>query len=130
EELLHPKRKHSLPRRSGLSFLFHHLDRAVKLWERRGLKDVRAAAVREAEHWMLDRTRYTDGLGAIYPSMMYLIMALESLGYPDDHPDLIDAKAQFERLILEDSSRFQFQPCVSPVWDTAYALFALNAASA
>ena len=130
EELLHPKRKHSLPRRSGLSFLFHHLDRAVKLWERRGLKDVRAAAVREAEHWMLDRTRYTDGLGAIYPSMMYLIMALESLGYPDDHPDLIDAKAQFERLILEDSSRFRFQPCVSPVWDTAYALFALNAASA
>jgi len=40
------------------------------------------AAVREAEHWMLDRTRYCDGLGAIYPSMMYLIMALDSLGYP------------------------------------------------
>jgi squalene-hopene/tetraprenyl-beta-curcumene cyclase len=130
EELMHPKRKHSLPRRSGFSFLFHHLDRAVKIWERRGLKDVRAAAVREAEHWMLDRTRFTDGLGAIYPSMMYLIMALDSLGYPDDHPDLIEAKNQFERLILEDSSRFQFQPCVSPVWDTAYALFALDTVSA
>ena len=128
DELMHPKRKPSLPRRSGFSFLFHHLDRAVKIWERRGLKDVRAAAVREAEHWMLDRTRYTDGLGAIYPSMMYLIMALDSLGYPDDHPDLIEAKSQFERLILEDTSGFQFQPCVSPVWDTAYALFALDAA--
>ena len=31
---------------------------------------------------MLDHTRYSEGLGAIYPSMMYLIMALDSLGYP------------------------------------------------
>ena len=38
---------------------------------------------------MLDHTRYSEGLGAIYPSMMYLIMALDSLGYPADHPDLI-----------------------------------------
>jgi squalene-hopene/tetraprenyl-beta-curcumene cyclase len=125
-ELFHPKRKFSLPKRSGLSFVFHHLDRAVKVWERRALKDVRSAAVREAEHWMLDRTRYTEGLGAIYPSMMYLIMALDCLGYPDDHPDLIEAKHQFDRLILESNDRFQFQPCVSPVWDTAYALFALG----
>jgi squalene-hopene/tetraprenyl-beta-curcumene cyclase len=128
DELFHPKRKLSLPKRSGLSFAFHHLDRAVKMWERRGLKDVRSAAIREAEHWMLDRTRYTEGLGAIYPSMMYLIMALESLGYPEDHPDLIEAKAQFDRLIMESEDRFQFQPCVSPVWDTAYALFALGEA--
>jgi squalene-hopene/tetraprenyl-beta-curcumene cyclase len=127
-ELLHPKRKLSLPKRSGLSFVFHHLDRAVKVWERRALKDVRAAAIREAEHWMLDRTRYSEGLGAIYPSMMYLIMALECLGYPDDHPDLLDAKQHFDRLILESHDRFQFQPCVSPVWDTAYALFALGEA--
>jgi squalene-hopene/tetraprenyl-beta-curcumene cyclase len=128
-ELLHPKRKLSLPKRSGLSFVFHHLDRAVKVWDRRGLKDVRSAAVREAEHWMLDRTRYTEGLGAIYPSMMYLIMALDCLGYPDDHPDLIEAKQHFERLILRSEGRFQFQPCVSPVWDTAYALFALGEAN-
>ena len=127
-ELFHPKRKLSLPKRSGLSFVFHNLDRAVKLWERRAVKDIRSAALREAEHWMLDRTRYTDGLGAIYPSMMYLIMALDCLGYPDDHPDLIDAKQHFDRLILESHDRFQFQPCVSPVWDTAYALFALGEA--
>lgn len=128
-ELFHPKRKLSLPKRSGLSFVFHHLDRAVKVWERRALKDVRSAAIREAEHWMLDRTRYSEGLGAIYPSMMYLIMALDCLGYPDDHPDLIEAKYHFDRLILETHDRFQFQPCVSPVWDTAYALFALGEAA-
>jgi hypothetical protein len=31
---------------------------------------VRQAALRHAEHWMLDRTRYAEGLGAIYPSMI------------------------------------------------------------
>jgi squalene-hopene/tetraprenyl-beta-curcumene cyclase len=129
-ELFHPKRKMSLPKRSSISFVFHHLDKVVKVWERRGPKDVRSAAVREAEHWMLDRTRYSEGLGAIYPSMMYLIMALDCLGYPDDHPDVIQAKAHFENLILETEDRFQFQPCVSPVWDTAYALFALGEAAA
>ena len=66
-ELLHPKRKLSLPKRSGLSFVFHHLDRAVKFWERRALKDVRSAAIREAEHWMLDRTRYSEGLAPFIP---------------------------------------------------------------
>ena len=28
--------KFALPKRCGLSFVFHHLDRAVKVWERRG----------------------------------------------------------------------------------------------
>ena len=36
---------------------------------------------------MLERTKYSDGLGAIYPSMMYLIMALDLLGYSPEHPD-------------------------------------------
>ena len=52
----------------------------------RQLKDVRSAAIREAEHWMLDRTRHTEGLGAIYPSMMYLIMALDVLAIPTITP--------------------------------------------
>ena len=75
---------------------------------------------------MLDRTRYTDGLGAIYPAMMYFIMALDALGYPDDHPDLIEARRQFDDLLIETDDAFYFQPCVSPVWDTAIAAFALG----
>ena len=75
---------------------------------------------------MLDHTRYSEGLGAIYPSMMYLIMALESLGYPKDHPDLIRAIQQFEALITEGDETLYFQPCFSPVWDTAYAAFTLG----
>jgi len=126
EELYKPGKKITLPSRGRTGLLFAHLDKVLKLWDRRGLKNVRLAAIREAEHWMLDRTRYADGLGAIYPSMMYLIMALDSLNYADDHPDRIQAIRQFEHLIIETEDRFQFQPCFSPIWDTSYAAFALG----
>jgi squalene-hopene/tetraprenyl-beta-curcumene cyclase len=126
DELLAPHRKFSLRKRDAATIVFSHVDRAIKLWEKRGLKNVRSKAIREAEPWMLERTRYTDGLGAIYPAMMYHIMALQALGYADDQPDLLEAIRHFENLILESDSRFQFQPAVSLVWDTAICACALG----
>jgi squalene-hopene/tetraprenyl-beta-curcumene cyclase len=126
EELYKPGIKLKLPSRGKLGAVFSQLDKALKLWERRGPKNVRQAALRQAEHWMLERTRYADGLGAIYPSMMYLIMALDSLHYADDHPDRIGAIKVFEDLLIESEDRFQFQPAVSPIWDTSYAAFTLG----
>ena len=128
DELYSPGKKLVAPSRAVMSIFFHHLDRVLKLWESRGLKNVRAAAIREAEHWILDRTRYTEGLGAIYPAMMYTIMAFDSLGYAEDHPDRLEAIQRFEDLLIETEDRFQFQPCFSPIWDTAIAAFALGEA--
>ena len=126
EELYVPGKRLALPKREGLAILFNQADRLVKMWERRGMKDVRKSAIREAERWMLDRMRLSDGLGAIYPGIMYSIMAMDALGYERDHPDLLEAIRQFHKLILETDDQFQFQPCVSPVWDTAIAMFALG----
>ncbi len=128
DELLLPNVSLALPKRNGLSILFHHLDRVFKVWEKRGSERIRGAAIREAEHWILDRTRHTEGLGAIYPAMMYFIMALDALGYPEDHPDRVEAIRHFESLLLESGDRFLFQPCVSPIWDTAICAFALGEA--
>jgi squalene-hopene/tetraprenyl-beta-curcumene cyclase len=128
DELLLPGVSLKLPKRKGLSILFHHLDRMFKVWEKRGSERIRAAAIREAERWILDRTRFTEGLGAIYPAMMYFIMALDALDYPEDHPDLVDAIRHFESLLIETPDRFTFQPCVSPIWDTAISVFALGEA--
>src|SRR5579872_3118498 len=125
-ELAAPGKSFGLPRRSKMSFVFNQIDRALKIWQRHGPREVKRVAVRAAEKWMLDRTRYSEGLGAIYPSMMYLIMALESLGYPEDHPDRIQATRGFENLFRETDDSFQFQPCFSPIWDTAYAAFILG----
>jgi squalene-hopene/tetraprenyl-beta-curcumene cyclase len=125
-ELEAPGKSFRLPRRDKLSLLFSGIDRGLKIWSDRGNQKVKNAAIRAAEKWMLDHTRYCDGLGAIYPSMMYLIMALESLGYPADHPDLIQAIKQFDALMMEREGSLRFQPCFSPVWDTAIAAFALG----
>jgi squalene-hopene/tetraprenyl-beta-curcumene cyclase len=104
-------------------FLF--TDRLLKWWERGGSKALRRKAVARAKEWMIERLRHSDGLGAIYPPMMYSVMALDVLGFAADDPQRAEALAQFERLMVDDGERFFFQPCFSPVWDTAIGAYAL-----
>jgi squalene-hopene/tetraprenyl-beta-curcumene cyclase len=75
---------------------------------------------------MLERFEMSDGLAAIYPAMMNAIIALRCLGYSADDPQLIRALDEFEKLGIEEGDTFRMQPCTSPVWDTAYAMFALG----
>ncbi len=109
---------------------FLKTDKLGKFWERHGSRSVRTQAIRRAEQWMLERTKHSDGLAAIYPSMMYVVMALDVLGYPPDHPDMLEATNQFMRLMVDRDSKFFFQPCFSPVWDTGIAAHALGEAGA
>jgi squalene-hopene/tetraprenyl-beta-curcumene cyclase len=112
----------------GWRNVFLNLDKGLKLWEKYGSARLRQRAIRRATAWMLERTRYTDGLGGIYPPMQYIIMALDLLGFAPDHPDRVEAQHQFDRLMIDDGRRFFFQPCFSVVWDTAIAAFALGEA--
>jgi squalene-hopene/tetraprenyl-beta-curcumene cyclase len=105
---------------------FLKADVVLKWWERHGSKRLRRRAIRRAEQWILERSRYTDGVGAIYPPMMYVIMALDLLGYPKDHPDVQEANQQFFNLLVNDERGFYFQPCFSVVWDTGIAAYALG----
>jgi squalene-hopene/tetraprenyl-beta-curcumene cyclase len=109
--------------------LFLRIDRMLKWWEAHGSKSLRRKAIQQAEAWMLERFQASDGLGAIYPPMMYAIMALDVLGYPPGHPARQEALRQFENLITDDGRRpFFFQPCFSPIWDTAITGYALGEA--
>lgn len=105
--------------------VFLTLDRVLKWWERYGSARLRKRAIERAYEWALARTRHSDGLGAIYPPMMYWIMALDVLGVPRHHPDHVEARRQFDRLMVDDERGFFFQPCFSPVWDTAITAFSL-----
>ena len=107
---------------------FVQSDKILKLWDRYGFARIREAAIRKCEHWMLERMKHADGLGAIYPPMQYAIMALDVLGYPANYPVRMEAVRQFENLIVDDGKTFFFQPCFSPVWDTAIAAYALGEA--
>src|SRR5580658_3268425 len=107
---------------------FVQSDKILKLWDRYGFTRIREAALRKCEHWMLERMKHADGLGAIYPPMQYSIMALDVLGYPENSPVRVEAVRQFESLIVDDGKTLFFQPCFSPVWDTAIAAYALGEA--
>src|ERR1700752_4600980 len=104
------------------------VDRVTHWFERVHVRPLRSIALKSAEKWMLARFEMSDGLGAIYPSMMNAIIALRCLGYSLDDPQVIRAMDEFEKLGIEEDDTFRMQPCVSPVWDTAYALFALGEA--
>jgi squalene-hopene/tetraprenyl-beta-curcumene cyclase len=110
-------------------------DRAFHIVEAVYIRPLRKLALKKAEKWMLERLEMSDGLGAIYPAMLNAIVALRCLGYSDDDPQVIRARDEFEKLGIEDPGvpdysepTFRMQPCMSPVWDTAYAIFALGEA--
>jgi squalene-hopene/tetraprenyl-beta-curcumene cyclase len=129
EELFAPGVPLDFPNNEGfLSWrnFFLKADNIVKLGERFGSRSLRRRAIRRAEQWVLERTRYSGGLAAIYPAMMYVVMALDALGYPQDHPDVEEATRQFFNLLVDDERGFFFQPCFSPVWDTGIAAHALG----
>lgn len=129
KELFLPGRSTSFPRdETVVSWrkFFYATDRLLKWWERRGIRSIRRRALRKAEEWILAHAQFTDGVGGIYPPMMYVIMALDLLGYPPEHPHRMEAQRQFDRLMVDDERGFFFQPCFSVVWDTAIAAFALG----
>ncbi len=106
---------------------FYTADTALKLYEKSPLKRLlRPWSIRRCEKWMLERLEYSDGLGAIYPPMMYSVMAMDVLGYALDDQRRMDALRHFENLMVDDDAKgFYFQPCFSVVWDTAIAAYAL-----
>lgn len=105
--------------------VFLGLDRVYKKVER-WLGPIRRRAVRQAAAWMRDRLRDSDGLGAIFPPMVYTVIALKCLGVADGDPEMVEARRQLDALIIEEGGTVRLQPCFSPVWDTALTLNALS----
>ena len=107
-------------------FLF--ADRVMKFVERMPWKPLRKYALRAAERWLMEHLERSEGLGAIYPAMMNAIYALIALGYRPDDPITSREIAELAKFEIEENGTIRLQPCVSPVWDTAIAMVALEEA--
>ena len=105
--------------------LFLLSDRMFKLYEKASFKFSRKEALREAEKWLLQHIGGSEGLGAIFPPMVYILIVLRVLGYADDHPIVLEAHDHLRRLFIRQPHAIRIQPCHSPVWDTGIALHAL-----
>lgn len=108
--------------------LFLAVDKALKLLEKTKVKPMRRNALRRIEEWILKRAdqKRSDGLGAIFPPMVYIIIALRCLGYSMEDPLVKEAVQQLDRLMIHEGDMIRIQPCLSPIWDTGIATYALT----
>ena len=110
----------------GWARFFRGVDRVLKGCDAFGFRPFRSRAVAACRRWMLERFDGSDGLGAIFPPIIWSIVALRAMGCPDDSPEVAECWRQLEGLIeQEEDGTTRIEPCRSPVWDTALSLRAL-----
>ena len=117
------------PERLTWRNFFLWLDRLHKFAEwfaEHNVHPFRKRALRKAEQWMLERFEGSDGLAAIFPGMLNSMIALNLLGYPDDHPQMVRIEEQIKMHQHEDDRTVRIEPCLSPVWDTAIVTMCLR----
>ena len=105
---------------------FIGVDHLLKVYESSPIRPFKKRAIEVTEQWILDHQEPTGDWGGIQPAMLNSILALNCLGYANDHPAVakgLDALANF---CIEDEESIVLQSCVSPVWDTALALVAMQ----
>ncbi|MEM2159339.1 MAG: squalene--hopene cyclase [Candidatus Nitrosotenuis sp.] len=94
--------------------------------------------INAAYEWITPRARGVDGLGAIFPAIVNSYIAFVHRA----HTDLSESDRNYNYMVIKkalDALRYMIvadvefydswvQPCVSPVWDTALAVAALQEA--
>jgi len=126
-------------RRSTPAFwraFFKVVDTALKLGGRIVGTAPRMPAIRAAYRWILDRASQdapapTEGLGAIFPPMVYVQVVFHALGVGRSDPLVARAEKDLDAFFIEESDArlgrtIHIQPCFSPVWDTGIASYALT----
>jgi squalene-hopene/tetraprenyl-beta-curcumene cyclase len=126
-ELVAPGTEGLLHRVPGAG-LFWWTDKLLKLYDSLPRQLGRARARRSVVDWIVARQEADGSWGGIQPPWVYSLIALNLEGMSTDHPVMRRGLAGLEGFALEDESGWRLQACMSPVWDTAWALLALRRA--
>ncbi|QDU81502.1 Squalene--hopene cyclase [Polystyrenella longa] len=108
---------------------FQITDSGLKWIDRLRLRPFKNIAAKKAEEWMLHRFAGSDGLGAIFPPIIWSIISLGCRGYKEDAPEIQAPHEELNRLKIYEDDTLRLQPCKSPVWDTAITTIALREAN-
>ena len=117
--------RYELPRNNDWTDIFVTLDDAFKLAENLNLVPWREEGIAAAEKWVLERQEATGDWGGIIPAMLNSLLALRTLNYDVNDPVVRRGLTAVDNFALETPTEYRVQPCVSPVWDTAWCLRAL-----
>ncbi len=101
------------------------VEKLQKLYERLPFQPFRNRARRRVADWIVQRQEADGSWGGIQPPWVYSLIALNLMGYGLDHPVMGKGLAGVERFVIDDAQGWRFLACMSPVWDTAWAVRAL-----
>ncbi|MGA9883381.1 MAG: squalene--hopene cyclase [Candidatus Acidiferrales bacterium] len=107
---------------------FLALDRVVKLYERARWKPFRRMSLDRARKWMFERLERSEGLATIFPAMTNSVFALLADGGDTTDPLVARELRYLESYEIDGKDGIRIQPCISPLWDTAIAMVALEEA--
>ncbi|MTJ12585.1 squalene--hopene cyclase [Anabaena sp. UHCC 0187] len=114
-----------LPKNGDWSDIFNILDDGFKLAESLNFVPFRNEGIAAAEKWILERQEVTGDWGGIIPAMLNSLLALKCLDYDANDPIIERGLKAVDNFAIETENSYCVQPCVSPVWDTAWAIRAL-----
>ena len=114
-----------LPKNGDWSDIFNILDDGFKLAEGLNFVPLRNEGIQAAEKWILERQEVTGDWGGIIPAMLNSLLALKCLDYDVNDPIIERGLKAVDNFAIETENNYCVQPCVSPVWDTAWAIRAL-----
>jgi squalene-hopene/tetraprenyl-beta-curcumene cyclase len=123
----HPdEEQHYFPERTLLNKFFLGLDKLGHITRPLIPKKAHELAIQKAHDWFVERMNGEDGLGAIFPAMVYSYEALLLLGYDKNHELVVTARKAIDKLLVINENDAYCQPCLSPVWDTGLSILALQ----
>ena len=117
--------RYELPQNNDWTDIFIGLDNLFKLGENFNLVPFREEGLQAAEKWILERQEATGDWGGIIPAMLNSLLGLRCLTYDVDDPIIQRGLTAVDNFAIETEDSYRIQPCISPVWDTAWCLRAL-----
>lgn len=107
---------------------FIGIDHLLKIYESSPIRPFKKRSVALAEKWILKHQESSGDWGGIQPAMLNSVLALHCLGYANDHPAVASGLEALANFCIEDEESLVLQSCISPVWDTALVLVAMQEA--
>ncbi|ELS01058.1 squalene-hopene cyclase [Xenococcus sp. PCC 7305] len=114
--------RYELPQNNDWTDIFIGLDHLFKLGETLNLVPFRKEGLKAAEKWILERQEATGDWGGIIPAMLNSLLGLRCLEYDVDDPIIQRGLVAVDNFAIETEDSYRIQPCISPVWDTAWCL--------
>ncbi len=114
--------RYQMPKNNDWTDLFCWLDDAFKLSENLNLVPFREQGLKAAEKWVLERQEVTGDWGGIIPAMLNSMLALRCLNYDPSDPMVVRGLKAIDDFTIERENSYCVQPCLSPVWDTAWVI--------